>query len=347
MGNWLIYIHASNAKKDLKSAQKCLKEMQRNLALDVSAFVIMFGPTVKSPASLSVYRKDAVKEILVLENTGIPSVTGNIATFVNFLLSHKINIDAVCLYTHGAAHGFGSWHGWSEPFLQLNDAVRLLIDPFNVPLVLFDSCFQGAMSCLYELSPSVQYVLASPAFQPFASVLCTKKFGQLGHASFYSRKDLARFAHDMNCEWHTLTKAKWKCMLVLDMTFIPEIAHLVHLHMNDLVFDKFSQIDKEDANLHDLYTAARNVPEISRLVTLCAKETCDTCWSGCTKRVHGVSMEAHLPRKWIKCYISTKWYKRVVANKKGFENDRLYRNIMNSKNDRAILGHIVHPMDEL
>lgn len=323
MGNWLLYAHAPNATKDLKVTRRSLNRMQLNLEKDVGVFVIFFGPTVKSPAVLSVFTNDSEQELLVLPNSGISNVPSNLKTFTDFLLTHRVQIDAVCFYCHGAGYGLGSWHGWSEPFLQLNDAVRILVEPFHVNLVVFDSCFQGAMSCLYELPTEVKYVLASPAFQPYVSVLWTKAFGKLRNKQQYTETHLKDFAHSMNCEWHTFTKAKWKCMLVFDTRYVRKIAELVKENISLLKFSKYSQIDKEDANLHDLYTAAERVPELQKIIALAATPTCSKCWQGCTKRVHGVSTEAHLPRKWIKCYTSTKWYKEIVKNKKGFEDRRL------------------------
>ena len=320
MGNWLLYIHCPNGN-DKKYGIRALKTMQKNLAKGNLVYVVWFGPTVLSECHLSVYSKDGHSEISRATNkNGIDDAVPNLEKFMKILVSQKVKIDAICIWSHGAGYGCSPWSGWTRPLFQINDAIRIMVVPFNVKLVCFDACYQGGMSCLYELPDSVVACLASPAFHPYYSVISTKAFGKLKRLE--DKEDVLRYARKINCEWHKNTKVSWKCLLVFDMDMIRHIGPLVKKHVADLVFDKMSQIDNKDANLHDLFAAARNVPILQTLVVGSFQPSCTKCINSCTLRVRGPSVEAHTPRKWIKAFISTKWYKEVVKGEKGFEEYR-------------------------
>jgi hypothetical protein len=317
MPNWLLYVHAPN-HKDKKNVEDNILTMQKNLLHDVTVFVLFFGPTVSSPAVMSVYTRTDSRIVKVFPNHSIADVVPNLTLMMRMLLERRIVIDAVCMWCHGASWATGPFKKWKTPFLSVKDAVNLLIRPFHVPLVCFDACYQGGMSCLYELPSEVQVVVASPALQPFYSLLVTKAFGELRSKKVMSKTDLLSFAHDINCQWHDITKIRWKCMLVFDMKFVPAIAMLVKKNIHKLVFDKKSQIEKEDSNLHDLYAAARDVQELQYLISESIHASCPKCLAACNKRVRGMSMEGRLPRKWIDSFIETRWYREIVAGSERF-----------------------------
>lgn len=321
IANWLLYIHIN--LKEEQHEKKSLQLMCKNLKPGVSVYLIHYGPKTVSDATLIRYTKDEIVPLLTLKNKGIDDVPVNLSTFSDYLLNEKIKIDAVAILCHGASYGMGKWKTWKRPFLQINDAVRYLIKPFHAKLVCFDSCFQGNMSCLYELPKDVSVTLASPAFQPFVSILWTKAFGNLKRNM--SKQETLLYAHSMTCEWNDLTRAKFKCMLVFDMEYISIIATMVKNNFHLLKFDRVSQIDLEDANLHDLFAAARYYPELQMLILKSVSATCRKCLKACTKRVRGMSVEAHLPRKWLTAYSSTKWFREIVRDKKGFETEKLDR----------------------
>lgn len=317
--NWLLYVH-TNLKEE-SHERKSLKLLLKHLSKGVSVYLIHFGPSTLSNAYLTCYTSNSITRLLTVKNKSIDDVPTNLKFFSDYLLRQSIEIDALCIVCHGASYGLGKWKTWDRPFLQINDAVRYLMKPFKIRLVLFDSCFQGNMSCLYELPKEVEVTIASPAFHPFVSILWTKAFGKLKRNM--TRRDLLSYGHLITCEWNDLTRAKWKCLLVFDMKYIPMIARSVESGYDLLKFDRVSQIDKEDANLHDLFAAARFFPSLQSLIIKSTASTCKKCLDVCTKRVRGMSMEAHLPRKWITAYSSTKWYKEIVSGKRGFEKEKL------------------------
>jgi hypothetical protein len=322
---WLIYMHTPNTK-DLKHGERALKKMKDNFNEQGGAYVIHFGSTVKSDSTLTFITKHGTTLIKTLKNpNGIDDAIKNLTIFSSLLQGlNGINetIKAVCFWCHGAGYGCSPWKKWKRPLLQINDAIRLLIEPFHVPLVCFDACFQGSMSCLYELPKNVVATIAPPAFHPFVSVMWTRAFGRLNEMGI-SRNSILSYAHKINCEWQKYSKAKWKCMLVFDMQYINDIGKLVANNFALLHFDKISQVDAEDANLHDLFAAARHIPQLQNLIVRSILPSCNGCLNECNSRVRGMSMEAHLPRKWLEAYTSTQWYSCIVRNKKGFEDRRL------------------------
>jgi len=325
--NWLVYMHIY--RKEEGHERKTVKKMQSNLQPGVAVYLLHFGPNTNSDAILTKYTNNDAREVLRFPNKSIPDVVKTLEKVSKHLIASKVKVDAVCFACHGASYGMGKWKTYRYPFLQINDAVRYLVDPFGPSLVCFDSCFQGNMSCLYELPQNTKVVLASPAFHPFVSLLWTRAFGRLKRQM--GKSELLRYGHSITCEWNDLTKATWKCMLLFDMKYIPIIAKVVKENFDLLLFDRISQIDKEDANLHDLFAAARNLPDLQMMIIKSIASTCERCLTSCTKRVRGMSTEAHLPRKWLTAYSSTKWYKEIVKDQRGFRAEKLQEMLNDGK----------------
>jgi len=327
-GTWLVYCHTPSSN-DVKHASKAIKTMRINLSGGTAAYVLNFG-RLGTPATLSFCKGKKQSErnegdqgimlgsILCSSISQVPDI---IKDFGRIIRRHcnvtNRDVDGVFIWSHGAGFGLGPWKRWKEPFITITDAVDTLIRPFKVPLVVFDACFQGSMSCLYEMPKEVRYVVAPTAFHPFTSVMAAPIFGKLPNKNVLHGH--AAYAKKLCCEWNSFTSTRWKCLLVFNLEYILPIADLVKRHLQELNFDKKSQIDREDANLHDLYTAARMVPALQSLCKLSVMETCPECLDECTKKVHGPSMEAHLPRKWVECYTNTRWYKKIVKDGSRFQ----------------------------
>lgn len=323
MERWLIFLHAPNPR-EYRLAIRILKKLQERLTDDCEVVVILFGMTIFHPCYLLSLTCDGINKLKELPNSnGIDSVVPNCERFIETLKSLRKTFQAVCIYSHGASWALGPFKKWKRPFLPIVDAVRIFIRPFPIKLVVFDSCYQGGMSCLYELPSYTQVVIAAPAFHPFTSILETKKFSQINPKVFKSREHILTFAHDMTCEWHTLTKVSWKCLMVFDMQYMNQLAHLVGRYFDHLIFDKTSQIDHKDSNLHDLYTAARSIPAIQGAIQRLTHKTCQTCRQHITKRVHGPSMEKRLPIKWRSAFKRTRWYRDIAKGHSRF-SERLH-----------------------
>jgi hypothetical protein len=311
IANWLIYIQIN--KNEGKHTKKCMDEIQRNMNHGITAYVMHFGPTMQSDAFLCKYTKHTSTVLLRYKNKRIDDVSINAALFSKYLSTNNIQIDGVCIWSHGAGYGLGKWRKWKHAVLPIKQAVKYLISPFDAKLVIFDACFQGSMSCLYEMPPHVEIVIAPPAFHPFTSLMWTKGFGRLKRNM--SKRELQCYAHEIVCEWNKLTKYPWKCVLVFDMGHVRVVASMVKKVYPMLKFDRISQIDNDDANLHDLFAAARHFPEVQIMIlkSISTSANCSKCMLQCCKRVRGMSIEARLPRKWLDAYMSSRWYNEILT----------------------------------
>ena len=319
MNTWLILCHAAN-HKDYPHIVRALRRMQKSLNVNVDAYVVMFGPHITSNASLSHIDSSAAKVLMTLPNPGgYGTVVNTSKTLISHLISAKVKIQAFCAYMHGAGFGSGVWKKHKFPFLTTVDLVKIFLDPFRPKLVALDSCYGGSMSCLYTMPRYVEFVVAASGFHPYTSLLWCKMFGILPDLHKTSKEAVGKYAHDLTCEWHKLAKAPYKCLLVFDTIMVSRLATYVKQHWDDLVFDERSRIDKEDVNLHDLFTAAQSVPIIRLLIGQLLRWCCKSCLIGVTKKVRGPSVERRLPKKWIEEYKENPWYKDIVQGKHGFQ----------------------------
>ncbi|OAE21080.1 hypothetical protein AXG93_3661s1050 [Marchantia polymorpha subsp. ruderalis] len=326
--NWLVFTHAAN-HRDHVLAGEAIDHMQDNLDADTNVFSIYFGPTLKSVATLTHIRHDERLLIAALPNESVDTALANTCEFTKTL--HKLlwelseRIEGVCVWSHGSGgSGIGVWKRWKMPFMSCVDLVRTVIRPFKPRIVCFDACYQGSMSCLYELVGATDVVVASPGFHPYCSLLWTAAFGELSKVG-HRKRDFEKYAHEIACQWHAMTAVYYKCLLVFDMAVIPDVAAAIKQHWDELVFDDRSQIDQEDPNLHDVSIAFRNNPSIQNLIEKSISQYtrhCLKCRGTCTRWVNGPSMEARLLRKWQAPYTQTAWY-RHIRGKPGFHDARL------------------------
>lgn len=330
MANWLVFIHSSNSK-DHKYADRYLKSIRQNLnqaKKSVNVYVIQFGPTKRSPAVLLLISNHESRVIKTITPPEMGSVVDITADFIRTLKG--VPIDAICGSFHGSGFCMGPWKGTKQCFMTITDFVKHVVKPLKVKLVCFDSCYMGNMTCLYEMPNFVQYVVASPGFHPYVSILSTQTFVEL--STFKNRQQIVMYVKKLTCEWtiRARKRAAYSCLLVFDMIFIPTIANLVKTCWPDLNFGKHSQIDKEDSNLSDLYSASlashnvkrqngqtqransatTSVEQLQQAIKNCVVD-CGTIRPCST--VHGPSVERRMPRKWQSEYKATQWYSKVLC----------------------------------
>ncbi|KAL3676094.1 hypothetical protein R1sor_026042 [Riccia sorocarpa] len=326
--HWLVFTHAANSR-DYGLAKEALRRMQQNLDRDTTVFSIFFGPTLKSVATLEHHVYNECFPIASEKNETTETALDITIFFTeiiqNILSDARDRVSGVCIWSHGSGgSGIGVWKKWKTPFMSCVDLVRTIIKPFQPRIVCFDACYQGSISCLFELVGVTDIVVASPGFHPFCSILWTKAFGELSKIRL-TKREIENYAHNIACEWHSMTGVYYKCLLVFDMAVIPEMAAAVKENWDHLIFDERSQIDKEDANLHDIFIAARNVSIVQRLANKSISQVtrqCLTCRPSCTRWVNGPSVEARLLRKWQHAYVQTAWY-NYIRGKRGYHDRRL------------------------
>jgi hypothetical protein len=305
---WLIYVYAQN-NIDYKHATCAIHKAAQNLNNSTGLIVILFGPTLRSTVITLEITRNYTKVIASLPGG---NQIENTRKMISIIKEKSFNIQSLCLWGHGSGWIIGPWKTAKVSFMTIPDFVKLVVVPLNIKFICYDACYMGSISSLYEHPSHVKVIVASPAFHPYTSLLQIKSFGKLPNLE--TKQDILTYARKLSCEWHIIAKEKFKCLLVFDTLKVKDIAHEIQKHSSKLLFDrKNSQIDKEESNLHDLSIVARNVPSILSLNKQIISSTCPKCIDSCAKRVHGISIERHLPRKWQDDFKSTKWYKEIFS----------------------------------
>lgn len=310
---WLIYVFAQN-NLDYKYATEALAKLKKNLNTNTKAFVIIYGPTMFSKAYL--FEISSIKSVL-LDHTPKSinkEITQNKTTrrFIKIILDQKKNIDALCVWAHGSGWVIGPWKTKNPPFMTTPDFINLVVKPIKPSFICYDACYMASISSLYEHPDFVKVILAAPAFHPYSSVLWTKSFSNL--VTFNSKKDIFDYARKITCEWYSFTKDPFRCLMIFDTQYIKQIGELILKHKSQLHFSrKDTQIDSEESNLHDLSIVAKNIPPLLQLLKKSIENNCEKCLKLCTKKVSGISIEKHIPRKWESHFKSTLWYKKIFS----------------------------------
>lgn len=304
MPTWLLFIHSSN-HKDHKFAYKYLETTIKNTASNPACqvYVTWFGPTRFSTAYLLHIQNG---NVTVLSSHDTKDASSHVIVLDRFTTLIPVKIDAFCGSFHGSGWCIGPWKHTKTCFMTTKDLIRVTITKLKIPLVCFDSCYMGNLSCLYELPPCVKYTVASPAFHPYQSMTELFTFCELDPANPKS------FALCLARDWMKWAwpKAKYSCLMVFDMKHIAPLVSALKIHWDALHFGQHSRIDKEDANLSDLWSAAENAPIVRQLIKRCVVHD---DYLGVSKRVFGPSVECRLPRKWQGLFMETRFYKDVLV----------------------------------
>jgi hypothetical protein len=309
MKNWLLFCHAPN-NFDYKSIVLQIQKMKKNLHVDTTVYVIIFGPTLRSLVHLVKVQSNVKNEVLS-EHNGCDDCQLTITKKMIKKIIELTKIHAICFLVHGSGYVIGNYKTPIHPFLDITDIVKFIIIPLRPKLIVFDACYQASMCSLFELPDFVKVTIGSSALHPYTSMIETKAFCKI--PNFTSKNEILRYAHSIVHQWHNLTKDKDKSLLVYDNSYIPKIGSALLRHTKKcLVFDKaFSRLDKSDVNLHDLFIVCRNLPDIQILIKKCIEINCNNCKRSCVNTVNGMSIQKNLPRKWEDRFKKTMWYKKV------------------------------------
>lgn len=238
--------------------------------------------------------------------------------WVNGIVKSGVTIDAVCGSFHGAGFAFGPWKKTKRPFMTMVDFSRLVLRPLCPAMVAFCSCYQGGMTSLYEVPECVKYVIASPGFHPYVDIFALPSFGNLPPLRRLNQKSVQEYSVRLTCEWMAKArpKASYSCMKVFDISKREDLAQVAKREWKKLHFGEHSRIDKEDANLSDLWSAAYNAPDIRNAIKNFVVGTCIQNTKCHT--VFGPSVERRMPKKWQTEYMATRWYRKVLAGQDGW-----------------------------
>lgn len=311
--NWLIFCQAPNSSDFQHMINKFLK-MKKTLSSKINVFIILFGPNLNSECNLYKINHDSPNEIIYSCPGHFPAVK-KMKRMIDEL--NNVKIDAIDFYFHSAGFSAGVWKGKTEPFMNISDLHNGVVVPLNPKLVIFDACYQGNMSCLFEMNKNVKVVVASSAYHPYFSMIETETFTRK-ICDFSSKKKILEFAHKLCHDWNALSASSVRSLQVYDMKYIPKIAErILNLGWDVLNFEK-SRILKEDNNLYDLYSSCQdNI--IRGLIEKSVSVNCKSCKK--VVKFKGMSIEKRIPVKWRSHFLKSKWAKEIalkagIASKK-------------------------------
>jgi hypothetical protein len=309
--NWLMLAHFKNPKERLG----CYKHIEgTRVKPGVKVFVAMFGPNINSPVQLAQITSEGVEYVGVMDygrqGTGyytkyVPKVKKLVKTF----LDNNIKIHGVDFYMHSAGILVGD--GWyhKRNFLTIMDVVDHVFQPLQPRVVIFDSCYMGVLSALYEISKvkSIYWVMASPSYHPSFSVLETDAFGKVGTTS-HDKDTLGKQLARISCDFQALTYPSYRCFILFDIRKIPKfVQELKHVGPQMLRFSKETQLSAADKVTHDLWRASTD-PYLKSLIKDIVK---DTCGLKHCKVARGMSIEITYPDAHLGLFKSTRWYKEM------------------------------------
>lgn len=320
MFNWLMLAHFKN----IKERNNCYKHLDNvTVQPGVTIYAFLFGPNTNSPIQM---RKISSKG---QEHYGdFPFIRGSnnkyeryvetLKHLVKSIQSSNVKIHGVDYYGHSSGLELGTYYQ-NRIFCTTVNFVKHVLKPLRPKVVIFDSCYMGLISALYELSQvsSIQFVMASPSFHPSYSVLETKSFGKIGTGSrALTKSSLSRHLRNVSCEFQQITFPSYRCFLVFDLQKIPAFVDSLKdaILKEQFKFDKNSVVVKEDS-MYDLYKACTS-PELKKKMNDICKHACGM--HKC-KYVRGMSIDIDLPELHVPIYKTMAWYgkmKDLLYNKK-------------------------------
>ena len=318
--SWFVFMSTTNWH-DYNIANNVLRTMHTKMDADMSVYVLWFGLKSKSSTvPLLLLRAGSVQVLQVYNYLSFDDIISITRHSVSIVVKEQggVPVDAILGYYHAA--GFvcgGQWKRTKHHFMRVTDFCSIIVEPLGSPLVVFDACYMGNMTCLYEMPSCVQYVVASPGFHPYASLLSIRAFFNLPVLHKVSKLRLNTILRDYSAslcqDWMNLAwkRAKYSCLLAFDMRAIAPLANELGRSWHLLEFGEHSRIDKEDSNLSDLYNAAIHAPHIRKLIDATYLHLPYT--RKCIK-VNGPSVERRMPKKWQEEYRATKIWKHVLQN---------------------------------
>lgn len=316
MWNWLVIGHCINPTEKTKF-QHHINLFASKVESNVGIYYCLNGKTSVSKADLYHYDGAIKNHSLVLNVGKTPSSSIiehhclHMQQIVTFIKTSNIPIHGIIYYGHGGGVMIGGWSKYN--FMTIIDFNKYVLEPLKPVTVLFDSCYMGISSAIYEIAvrvPNVKYILASPAYHPNMSVFDTKSICTINGSDTMNR--LRKKLSGITCEFQSIKWPKYKCYVMYDtryiVTFVEKLAAAVNkADMPVFKFDKYSLISKYDTVTHDLYRALQD-PKLKEMCAFTAKNICNV--EKC-KVSRGLSIERVFPDSHIEHFKNLAWYKKL------------------------------------
>lgn len=311
MFNWLVIAYPTT----IKEKNACLRTLGKIcLQPKCVVFVFMFGPNLNS--TIQMFQID-INGIQILDFSSLTITKHNkykkyhnvFADIVARFTTNSVQIHGVVYYGHSSGIILGLWKG-QRILTTVTKFVEKILIPLQPTILIFDSCYMGTISALFELSivKSLKSCLLSPYYHPGFSVLETKAFGKI--------KSIEDIQHlqEITCEFQALKKPRYRCLLLCDIKKIPALVEKLRIEIKNkqLIFDNNSVVNKKE-DLYDLYSSAQTTSfknQIQQVTIL----SCDVhrCY-----KIRGVTIDIVLPSSHLKIYQKMQWFQKM--------NDLMYK----------------------
>jgi len=299
--------------KNTKERNNCYKHLA-NVVLGpgVTVYAFLFGPNVNSPIQIRKINKDGqitLGNLPYQPPTDDNKYTRYIPTLrylVRRLKRNNIKIHGINYYGHSSGLELGTYYQ-NRIFCTTLNFVDVVVEPLQPRVVIFDSCYMGLLSALYELArvKSIFYVMASPTYHPSYSILETESFGKIGVES-KEKSAIAYHLHKVSCEFQMITRPSYRCFLVFNLRKIPRfVEHDLKAAIRNerLKFDKSSVVVQEDY-MYDLYRSAKDQSFKNKIKAI----SYHACGTHKCKVVRGLSIDIRLPELHVPIYKKMRWY---------------------------------------
>lgn len=323
--------------KNLKERKNCYKHLENvELGPGVTVYAFLFGPNVNSPIDAIKITAEGQESLGTLpyqkpsSDSMYEKYLNTLRYLVRSLHRNGVTIHGINYYGHSSGLEMGSFFSKSRVLATTLHFVDVVLKPLQPKVLIFDSCYMGLISALYEISrvKSILYVMASPSYHPSFSILETKAFGKIG---VYGRDkaSIAYYLHKASCEFQNITWPAYRCFLVFNIRKIPKFVEkdLRNAIRNEqLIFDDDTVVVKEDS-MYDLYRSARD-PELRKKIKQIGYHGCGA--SKC-KIIRGMSIDIDLPELHVPIYQKMKWY-NVMKDVIKFD---IHRNLRKKKKKKT------------
>lgn len=308
--NWLMLAHF----KVPKERDGCFKHLEgTRVNPGVKVYVAMFGPYTNSPSHLLEVTHEGVEYIgeMKYDKIGTGYYTKylpRIQKIVSTLKKNGIKIHGIDYYGHSGGLLLGDYYH-ERYFITIKDMVDHIFIPLQPLVVIFDSCYMGVISALYEMSrvKSIYWVMASPTYHPSYSVLETNAFGKVGTGK-HDKLTLGKQLRGISCEFQKLTFPSYRCFILFDLSKIPAfVRELKRVGPLMLKFSGKTQLSRSDKVTHDLWRSAVD-PHLKSMIKEVSK---DTCGLQHCKVAQGMSIEIDFPDAHLGLFKSLEWYKEM------------------------------------
>lgn len=285
MYSWLILANITS-KEELILYKKDLIKCHENLSTKTVVYIVrIYKDIIKLEYLCKKFRR----------------VIGFYDKSTLYKLLEKFNnkIDGLVYYGHG--HGISLLGNTS-----VIEFVKKVVKNIKPYLICFDACYMADIVTLYEIAPYTRYILASPSWHPYSSIIRTRNFGH------FHRSNLKKYVKNMTIEFEKLILSRkeplYSCCISFDLKKLPSV--LSSLKVLDFSNQKHLSYDK---NRYDLCSVIQDQNIIKKFDNIIIKKP-----NSCSDKISGIAITNpdSYTKKELKIYKKTLWYKNIISKVK-------------------------------